>query len=126
MENRKQTLKEKYEELNQKYDSFRKKLLKRGKIRERIVSRRFLIVVTVLGMYSLIMYRSQIAVEIGILSVIGMLVHELEGTRRGWWKYGEDSTYKICGRVPIGLVPTYFFTSVLLITYIMLRLGVIP
>ncbi len=128
----KSTIREKYEKLESKYwklkkryDFVRKITLHREHIKRRVFDNYLLVAVSILGTISLILFRSQIAIEIGIIAVTGMLIHEIVGTKKDWWKYNGQTSYKLCGRVPVHLIFTYFFSTVVLLTYVMFRLGVL-
>lgn len=120
-----QHLESKYKQLKKKYEFIRKITLHREHIKRRVFDNYLLVIVSILGTISLILFRSQIAIEIGIIAVAGMLIHEIVGTKKDWWKYNGHTSYKLCGRVPIHLIFTYFFSTVLLLTYVMFRLGVL-
>ena len=115
----------KYEALKKKYEFTKKLTLHRENIKRSFDDNYFLLIITLLGISSLIILKSQIAIEISIIAVILMLIHEIVGTKKGWWKYNGSRGYKIKGKVPAHLILTYFFSTILLMTYVMFRFGAI-
>jgi hypothetical protein len=75
------------------------------------------------GVLGIITYRNFIIIELGLLGALCDLVYELYGTKKGWWSYDNShSHYMIAGRLPIGVVFTYFCMGMVAATYVLSRL----
>jgi len=88
----------------------------------RIIYNAFIAVLSALGIASLVLFRSQIAVEIGVIGVALMIIHEVRGVSKGWWEYN-GGLPRVFGKVPLEAVIIYFFSCVIITTYVMWRIG---
>lgn len=77
------------------------------------------------GVLGIITYRNLIILELGLLGAFCDLLYELYGTKKGWWSYDNShSHYMIAGRLPIGVVFTYFCMGMVAATYVLVRLSI--
>jgi hypothetical protein len=82
----------------------------------------FMVIISALGILLLSFFRNTISLELGIIAVLVGFYYEYEGVTRGWWNYNSRE-YKLYGKVPIGLLITYFFSTVIMVNYVVWRLG---
>lgn len=89
-------------------------------IRSQLPRHTILLVLMALGTYSYWIYRSNVAVFVGLFAAFATLVHELYGTKKGWWSY-EKSFCMIFDRIPLYVLLTYFFMGMLMANYMLFR-----
>ena len=77
-----------------------------------------------IGLAGLVTYQNPIIIELGLLGALCDLLYELYGTKKGWWTYDNShSSHMIAGRVPVGVVFTYFCMGMVAVTYVLFRLS---
>jgi hypothetical protein len=81
-------------------------------------------ILCIIGVAGLINYQNFIIIELGLLGAFCDLLYELYGTKKGWWSYDDShSHYMIAGRVPLGIVFTYFCMGMVAVTFVLFRLS---
>jgi hypothetical protein len=81
-------------------------------------------ILCVIGFAGLITYKNPIIIELGLIGATCDLLYELYGTGKGWWTYDNSHTqYMIAGRVPVGIIFTYFCMGMVAVTYVLIRLS---
>jgi hypothetical protein len=73
---------------------------------------------------AMLRYKNMVIVETGLIITIFGLIQEWRGTSTGMWSYGK-SLYKIRGKIPVEVIPQYFFIgSVVAIYYLFRTVGI--
>ena len=107
-----------------KIEMVKARLPDRRRIKEKAMRKFVSFWLLIFGSLGYFVYKDPVIIELGVIGAGLDLFYEYFGTKWGWWSYDPSSSHHmIAGRLPIGVVFTYFVMGMVGASYVLFRIS---